>query len=230
MTAVGPDPLALLGQLEEAREKATNPRNSGDPYAIMSEAARCANTSRPLTHLLDLGERGLAVKATHEPTPIPECPGYGATADGRIWSLTSNWRGYGVRPLTPVLDRDGYHRVRFMANGKRAKRTVHTLVLSALVGPRPSPAHQVRHLNGDRTDNRVENLAWGTAAENADDRDQHGTTARGSRNGSSRLTEESVAAIRRRYSTGESQYLLADDYGVSQSMVSQIVRGKWWKA
>ena len=59
----------------------------------------------------------------------------------------------------------------------RAQRAVfvHTLVLTAFVGPRPSPEIEVRHLNGVRSDNRLSNLAWGTASENAYDRVRHGT-------------------------------------------------------
>lgn len=37
----------------------------------------------------------------------------------------------------------------------------------AFVGPRPAGCAGARHLNGIQTDNRLENLAWGTAAENS---------------------------------------------------------------
>src|SRR5262249_12949164 len=38
-----------------------------------------------------------------------------------------------------------------------------------------TPHHEVRHLNGIRTDNRPENLAWGTKSENMQDAVRHGT-------------------------------------------------------
>lgn len=43
---------------------------------------------------------------------------------------------------------------------------VHRLVCEAFHGPRPSPKHVVIHLNEDATDNRAENLKWGTQKEN----------------------------------------------------------------
>lgn len=53
-------------------------------------------------------------------------------------------------------------------------RYVHRLVLEAFVGPCPK-GMQCRHLNGIPTDNRLENLRWGTPSEDNYDRVRHGT-------------------------------------------------------
>ncbi|WP_407641233.1 HNH endonuclease signature motif containing protein [Aurantiacibacter spongiae] len=74
---------------------------------------------------------------------------------------------------------DGYPSVRLTINGKRSRLAVHRLVAREYLSPRPSPAHEVRHLDGDKTNNSVENLAWGTTKENAEDRERHGRTSRG---------------------------------------------------
>jgi hypothetical protein len=63
-----------------------------------------------------------------------------------------------------VLSRDGvYHR-----------EFAHRLVARAFLG-KPEPGHEVRHLDGNRTNNHVSNLAWGTRAENVNDAVTHGT-------------------------------------------------------
>lgn len=57
--------------------------------------------------------------------------------------------------------------------GRERTRTVHSLVLEAFIGPRPTGA-VTRHLNGVASDNRLENLTWGTQSENALDTVKHG--------------------------------------------------------
>lgn len=104
---------------------------------------------------------------------------YEVTPDGRVLSLSSNWRGYGVREMRQTPNSHGYPSVRLIVNGRRVRKCVHWLVAAGFLPDRPSPAHEVRHLDGDRTNNAVSNLAWGTRAENAADRAAHGRTSRG---------------------------------------------------
>lgn len=99
--------------------------------------------------------------------------GYEVTEDGRVFSLVSNWRGYGRREMRQH-DRRGYKIVRLTVNGERKKYNVHRLVILAHVGPPPSEALQIRHLDGNPHNNHASNLAWGTVSENAQDRVAHG--------------------------------------------------------
>jgi hypothetical protein len=52
---------------------------------------------------------------------------------------------------------------------------VHELVLLAFEGSRPQLLErcEIRHLDGDRFNNNLSNLKYGTAKENADDRKRH---------------------------------------------------------
>ena len=105
-------------------------------------------------------------------TPVP---GYEICEDGTIISHGTNWRGYGSRPLKWSSDGTGYPVVRMVdADGKRRKLKVHYLVCRAFHGEKPSPCHEVRHLDGNPMNNHADNLAWGTRAENASDRVKHG--------------------------------------------------------
>lgn len=78
--------------------------------------------------------------------------------------------------LKPTLDRGvaGYLKVGLSANGVRKScPKLHVLVATAFLGPRP-PGLEIRHLDGDSRNCRVDNLAYGTKAENDLDRKRHG--------------------------------------------------------
>jgi predicted transcriptional regulator len=96
---------------------------------------------------------------------------------------------------------------------------VHRAVLTAFRGPYPGKGFEARHLDGNKQNNRLGNLAWGTRRENADDRIRHGSC----RN-KYRLKDEVVGAIRAEYASGlYTQSELAAGHGVSPSCVSSYV-------
>ena len=106
-------------------------------------------------------------------------PGYEVTREGRVYSVNHNWRGYGRRELDQTPNSDGYPSVRLTIEGKRKRLAVHKLVALWFLPPRPSPKHEIRHLDGNKENPSADNLAWGTPKENADDRERHGKTSRG---------------------------------------------------
>jgi hypothetical protein len=122
------------------------------------------------------------------------------------------------------LGAHGYPVVDLKHQGKRKTFTVHTLVLTAFVGPRPE-GYECRHLNGNRADSRLRNLAWGTPSENDEDRRRHGTFVQGETHGNARLTEHDVRLIRAMQGT---QSAIAKQFAVSPSLVSMVKNGARW--
>ena len=110
----------------------------------------------------------------------------------------------------------------------KVTKHVHELVALAFIGPL-APGQQVRHLDGDRTNNRAANLAHGTALENATDRERHGRTARGERGGNAKLTEEQVKRLRATREAGGNVSREGARMGVSSTTASRASRGVSWK-
>ena len=126
----------------------------------------------------------------------------------------------------PFLGRDGYPRLHIRDGGDRHVG-VHTLVLETFVGPCPA-GMECRHLDGVKTNNRLENLVWGTRQENEADKERHGRVLRGSQQPGSKLTEADVLEIRHR-SQVTVQRVLAREYGVSETVISMVVNRKRWR-
>lgn len=104
---------------------------------------------------------------------------------------------------------------------------VHRLVLEAFVGKRPE-GMQCRHLDGNPGNNDVTNLRWDTTWQNALDKTRHGTQICGRKHWCAKLTEAQILQIRKEYTNGAGQ-ILADKYGVSKTLICDIVKRKVWK-
>ena len=77
-------------------------------------------------------------------------------------NVVSYKRGAG-RPLKVSYTNSGYQRVGACYHG--APQLVHRLVAETWI-PNPNHYKEVNHINGDKSDNRVENLEWTTRSEN----------------------------------------------------------------
>ncbi|PVU81343.1 hypothetical protein DDP54_15695 (plasmid) [Cellulomonas sp. WB94] len=145
------------------------------------------------------------------------------------WGLIVSVDDTQVRRLATAPTYDGYRSVVLSVAGQRTYWRVHRLVLFAFAGPPPDDDWEACHLNGDRSDNRLSNLVWGTAAENQSHRTGHGTDQVGERNPNVRLTAEDVRWMRAEYAKGVWTYKqLAELFGVSAPCVYKIVRHKTW--
>lgn len=95
---------------------------------------------------------------------VPSAPGYEVSSLGnarsvrrRVTYSDGRVRVYPEAPLSPSLEGGGYKQV---TCGKVGKRKIHRMVAEAFFGPSDL---LVLHKNGNRTDNRVENLYYGTS-------------------------------------------------------------------
>lgn len=103
----------------------------------------------------------------------PSFPGYLADTEGNIWSTLSRWRR--LHRMTGFPDKDGYLKIKAKRGHRLIKTAIHRMVADAWHGPKTDQNLEIRHLDGSRTNNRPDNLVYGTRSENAIDRKRHGT-------------------------------------------------------
>jgi hypothetical protein len=162
--------------------------------------------------------------------------GYRVGSDGSIWSSLRRVPGNGGRRygpvgpwrlLKPTPNNYGYPAIE-VAGGRR--HLVHTLVLRVFVGECPE-GMQCCHADGNRTNNALANLSWGTPKDNAADRDRHGTTVRCERHGCAKLTPGQVREIRVAMAQPKrSVSAIARQFGVDRKTCRDIANGNIWKA
>lgn len=123
----------------------------------------------------------------------------------------------------------GYKSVSLWKAGKGRTHLVHRLVAEAFLGPVPKYC-EVNHKNGDKTDNRVENLEYVTRPHNI----QHAMATGlmnivGTDNPSAKLTENQVRQIKERHMPGKYGYKrLAAEFGVTWEAIRNIIKGRAW--
>lgn len=100
------------------------------------------------------------------------------------------------------------------------------LVAEAFLGPNTNGSH-VLHKNDVATDDRVENLRYGTHQENMADGKVNKKFQRGSKRYNAKLTEQQVIQIKLRL-PHEKVSKIAKAFGVSHAVVSMIKSGNNW--
>lgn len=161
--------------------------------------------------------------------------------DGTIWRLYRRVVGKGgflkaMSKCTPrraeKLDKHGYLQVQARFEKKRYCATAHRIVWFHFKGRIPDGL-TINHKNGNKTDNRLENLELATRSQQT----IHAINVlgfrpkahSGSENGRARLSDNDVREIRSRYLSGESIKNLSEKYGMSYPGMCHLIKGRSWK-
>ena len=147
---------------------------------------------------------------------------------GRVRSLKAT----NTRILKLRLEQDGYLTVGLYKNGVKYP-VVHRLVAKAFI-PNPENKRTVNHIDGDKTNNRVENLEWATHKENLSHALVTGLRPPivGTYNHFAKLTEDEVRYIRSHYKKNCKEFgvrALARKFNMSRESIIRIVRRQTYK-
>jgi hypothetical protein len=175
---------------------------------------------------------------------------YEVSNHGQVRRIAPGPRTHPGKLLKGRPYRKGYLRVVLHAAGSIREATLHRLVAEAFLPPPARPDQvQINHIDGDKTNNRADNLEWCTGSENM--RHSHAIGLRAGshagvrilvgrymcrravrwskaseRNGRAKLTRLQVDEIR---ASSELHRVLAARYGVSKSLIGQIRAGTCWR-
>lgn len=131
----------------------------------------------------------------------------------------------------------GYNNVGLCKQGKTKAFYVHRLVAEAFI-PNPENKPQVNHIDGCKTNNKVDNLEWVTQSENMQHAYRTGLLKTdllpkliGGDNPQAKFTWEEARWIKEHYIPRHKEFgtrALARKFGVSHSRISDLINNKTW--
>lgn len=150
-----------------------------------------------------VSDRGRVMSVPHNPIAGPSC--------GRM--------------LKAHLCGSGYEKVDLTVAGAKRQVMVHRLVAEAFI-PNPHGKPQVNHIDGDKTNNAVENLEWATQSENMLHAYANLPRKAYDHCHSVKLTAEEAREIREEQGTATE---IAKRHGISDVMVLKIKKRECWR-
>lgn len=134
---------------------------------------------------------------------VPGCTYLAITRDGRVyqfprWVKQKSRIPFRVKSkwLPQTFDKDGYLCIKYTEPGEVQQRfTIHRLLAFVFKGPPPFPGAKARHLNDIKTDNRLDNLVWGTTQDNSNDAIRNGKVLCGEDNPFNAHSEEKIRSF-----------------------------------
>lgn len=154
---------------------------------------------------------------------IPGYPDYKVSSEGEIISMKFGKE----RLLNYGKDTAGYYQANLYRNGIQKTMNAHKVVASAFLGECPEGLI-VRHLDDDKSNNHVSNLAYGTHKQNGEDAVRNGKYPKGEAHYFSKLTETDVKLIKALRTFGWTHKFIGEIMSVSRRNVCFILQGKSW--
>lgn len=200
-------------------------------YPTVAALARAYDVAHPYVDKILKGTkcfRAALPKANWKPITLHGIEFYVSDC-GMVWSVSRNM-------LMELSHRKSGYRIFGVvgSDGIRHNQKVHRLVLT-LFKRKPRPGEVGRHLDDDRANNHISNLAWGSFQDNADDAKRNGKTAIGEDVFASVLTEKQVLTLINSYKEGTPLETHAIAFkrkykvSVCDRQLVLILRGKYWK-
>lgn len=166
---------------------------------------------------------------------IPEFEGYQVSNTGKVRGIDryrKNKKGFCFlkgKELKQLTNKKGYLEVRFRKKGCHS-RVVHRLVAIAFI-PKIQDFNQVNHINGIKSDNRVENLEWVNNSINQLHAYKNGLqpSRTGENNSNVKITNDDVTAIKILYNSGKTNSEISTLTNINVNIVRDIIYGRSWK-
>lgn len=138
-----------------------------------------------------------------------------------------------VKIKNQTVNRYGYLTTKLCYDGKCRRLTIHRLVAKAFL-TNENNYNQVNHINGNKFDNRLDNLEWVSASQNIQHAYDTGLMTsehmQGSKHFNAKVNEEDVIEMRRLYDNKEMKIKqISEKYNIGVSTTYDICKRKTWK-
>ncbi|QMW05320.1 NUMOD4 domain-containing protein [Spirosoma foliorum] len=163
---------------------------------------------------------------------------YQASNLGRIKSLARvavmGGHGQCFKEVKEKVLNPGIHKssgYRFVGlNGRKTKTPVHRAIAKTFI-PNPDNKPFINHIDGNKINNRVENLEWCTAKENVRHAIAMGlTNVSGVNQPTAQINDDIVRQMRAMYKETNMTYReIANHFGVIRQLAERVITGYTWK-
>lgn len=143
------------------------------------------------------------------------------------WGNISKFRRKGSTIKNKLNNYNKYF-VSLSKNGIKQEYHVARLVLKSFTGP-PNENEECCHKNDIQTDDRLDNLYWGTREDNIKDKFINGKIVRGSLVGTSKLKKGEVWLIKKLLKSKIRKSVISKMFNVTRQLIRHIEKENVWK-